>query len=223
VSVVVAAFDEEVFIAEALGSVLAQTYRDVEVIVVDDGSSDRTAEIAQQFGVRVLRQPHEGAAAARNAGLAVAAGEYWTIFDADDVMPPERCAAQVAHLETHPEHGMVLGLAEAFVTPGEPRPAHYNPAWDDGPYHGHLGTMMARRAAFDAVGDFDSSLLLGEDLDWHARAKESSIVAGQVELVTLRYRIHRGNTSSDARANQLATLRALRASVRRRQESASDA
>ena len=76
VSVVVAAFDEEAFIAEALGSVLAQTYRDVEVIVVDDGSSDRTVEIAQELGARVLRQTHEGAAAARNAGLAVASGEY---------------------------------------------------------------------------------------------------------------------------------------------------
>ncbi len=222
-SVVVAAFDEEAFIAEALGSVLAQTYRDVEVIVVDDGSSDRTVEIAQELGARVLRQTHEGAAAARNAGLAVASGEYWTIFDADDLMPPERLAAQVAHLETHPEHGMVLGLAEAFVTPGEPRPAHYNPAWDKAPYHGHLGTMMARRALLQMVGDFDPSLLLGEDLDWHARAKEAGIVAGRVELVTLRYRIHRGNSSSDARANQLATLRALRASVRRRRESASNA
>jgi glycosyltransferase involved in cell wall biosynthesis len=223
VSVVMAAFDEEAFIAEALESVLAQTFRPVEVIVVDDGSRDWTAEIAERHDARVVRRPHEGPAAARNAGLAIARGEYWTIFDADDVMPPDRIEHQVAHLQAHPEHGMVLGLAEAFVTPGEPRPAHYNPAWDTGPYHGHTGTALARRDVLDVVGGFDPSLLLGEDVDWHARARDAGVSAGRIEHLTLRYRIHRRNTSSDPRANQLATLRTLRASVHRRGGSAANA
>ncbi len=215
VSVVVAAFDEEAFIAEALGSVLAQTYRDVEVIVVDDGSSDRTVEIAQELGARVLRQTHEGAAAARNAGLAVASGEYWTIFDADDLMPPERLAAQVAHLETHPEHGMVLGLAEAFVTPGEPRPAHYNPAWDNAPFPACAGTMMARRAVLDLVGPYDEGVCLAYDVEWLARAKDAGVKAGHIEQLTLRYRIHSQNTSADRRNVHGAMLRLLRQSIDR--------
>jgi glycosyltransferase involved in cell wall biosynthesis len=210
------AFDEEAFIAEALVSVLAQTYDAVEVIVVDDGSGDHTAEIAEAHDVRVLRRPHAGASAARNAGLAVATGEYWTIFDADDVMPPERLARQVAHLEEHPELGMVLGLTEAFVTPGEPRPAHYNPVWDDGPYREHPGTVLARRAILDLVGDFDETLLLGEDVDWLARAKDAGVRSEHVDYLSLRYRIHRANTSSDTRANQQAMLGLLRTSVRRR-------
>ena len=95
VSVVMPAFDEERFIGEALRSVLAQTYRPVEVIVVDDGSSDRTAGIAAEHGVRVLRLPRRGPAAARNAGLRAARGDYWVIFDADDLMPPRASQARL--------------------------------------------------------------------------------------------------------------------------------
>jgi len=190
--------------------------------VVDDGSFDRTADIAAGLGVRVVRQPHRGQSAARNAGLAVARGDFWAIFDADDVMPPERLARQVAYLEEHPEAGMVLGLAEAFVSPGEPRPSHFNPVWDEGPYRGHWGTMLARRGVLDVVGTFDETLALGEDVEWMGRANDAGVCAGQVDQVCLRYRIHRGNTSSDTRANQLATLRVLRASVRRRREGTTD-
>jgi glycosyltransferase involved in cell wall biosynthesis len=222
VSVVIPAFDEEAFIAEALRSVLAQTYRPVEIVVVDDGSSDRTAEIAMEHGVHVLRRPHGGQAAARNAGLAVARGDYWAIFDADDLMPAQRLSRQVAYLEQHREAGLVLGLAEAFVTPGEPRPAHFNPVWDDGPYRGHWGTMLARRSILDVVGPFNEALELGEDVEWMGRANDAGIRVGQLDRVCLRYRIHRGNTSSDPRANRLATLKVLRASVRRRREGAAD-
>jgi glycosyltransferase involved in cell wall biosynthesis len=210
-----AAFDEEVFIAEALQSVAAQTYQPVEVIVVDDGSGDRTAEIARAHDVCLLRRPHLGASAARNAGLAVARGDYWTAFDADDVMPPDRLARQVAHLEEHPELGLVLGLTEAFVSPGEPRPAHYNPVWDNGPFPACAGTMLARRAAFEMVGPFDETLALAYDVDWLARAKDAGVQAGQVDQLSLRYRIHRGNSTADARAVHLAMLGLLRTSLGR--------
>ncbi|MGH9172560.1 MAG: glycosyltransferase family 2 protein [Acidimicrobiales bacterium] len=216
VSVVMAAFDEEDFVAEAIASVLAQTYGALEVIVVDDGSSDRTAEIAEARGVQVLRRQHRGASAARNAGLAAAKGEYRAIFDADDVMPLERIAIQVASLEEHPELGMVLGLTEAFVSPGEPRPAHYNPVWDEGPYRWHLGTMLARRRVLEVVGGFDESLTLGEDVDWLARARDAGVVVGHVDHVCLRYRVHRANCSADTRANRQAMLGVLRTSLRRR-------
>jgi glycosyltransferase involved in cell wall biosynthesis len=222
VSVVMPAFDEEAFIAEALRSVLEQTYQPVETIVVDDGSSDRTADIATEYGVRVVRRPHLGQAAARNAGLAVARGEYWAVFDADDVMPSDRLTHQVAYLEAHPEVGLVLGLAEAFVSPGEPRPPHFKPIWDDGPYRGHWGTMLARGSVKDLVGQFNEALALGEDVEWMGRATDAGVRAGHVDHLCLRYRIHRGNTSSDTRANQLATLSVLRASVRRRRAGPAD-
>jgi glycosyltransferase involved in cell wall biosynthesis len=222
VSVVMAAFDEEAFIGEALASVLGQSYRPVEVIVVDDGSGDRTAEIAAGYGVRLLRRPHVGAAAARNAGLAVACGEFWTIFDADDVMPRERIARQVEHLRRNPEDGIVLGLTEAFVSPGEPRPTHFNPAWDDGPFPACAGTMLARREVLAAVGPYDNGRDLAYDVEWLARAKDAGVQAGHVDQVCLGYRIHRANTSADARAVHVEMFKLLRESLGRRRVQLTD-
>jgi glycosyltransferase involved in cell wall biosynthesis len=218
VSVVMPAFNSETFIAEGLDSVLAQTYRPVEVIVVDDGSTDRTAEIAADRGASVFRQSHRGLAATRNAGLRVCNGVYWTIVDADDVIPADRLSCQVAHLQDHPDHGMVLGLTEAFVSPGEPRPAHYHPVWDDGPYPGHSGTLLARREVLEVVGPYDEALALGDDVEWLVRARDAGVRSGVVDHVLLRYRIHADNTSRDPRANQMAMLKIARKAVRRRRE-----
>ncbi len=223
VSVVIAARDEEAFIGEALASVLAQTYHPVEIIVVDDGSVDRTGEIAAAAGVRVLRQSPRGVAAARNTGLAAARGGYWTTFDADDLMPPGRLAGQVAYLHKHPDCDIVLGLTEAFTAPGEPRPSHWNPIWDRGPFAGHPGTTLGRARVLDLVGRYDESLHLGEDLDWQLRAREAGVHAGQLDELCLRYRIHRENASGIPQANRIATLGALRDSLHRRRVQVTDA
>jgi glycosyltransferase involved in cell wall biosynthesis len=220
VSVVMTAYDEEMFIGEALDSVLAQTYDAIEVIVVDDGSADRTVEIAESYGVNLVRRQHGGGAAARNTGLAEARGEYWTIFDADDVMPAERIERQVEHLEQHPELGMVLGLTEAFVTPGEPRPSHWNPEWDDGPFPACIGTMLARREVAALVGPYDEELSVSRDFDWITRARDLGVVAGHLDAVLLRYRIHPGNVSADRTAVSSAMLGVLRESLARRRATA---
>lgn len=215
VSVVITARDEEAFIGEALASVFAQTHCPVEIIVVDDGSSDRTGEIAACYGVRVVRQPPLGAAAARNAGLAEACGEYWTVFDADDLMPHERLADQIGFLGEHPECDIVLGLTEAFTTPGEPRPPHWNPIWDDGPFPACAGTLLARARVLEVVGGFDEMRELAYDVEWLARAKDAGVRAGQLDRLCLRYRIHVGNSSADAPAVHRAMLGLLRESVQR--------
>lgn len=218
VSVVMPAFDEEAFIAEALASVLSQSYRPVEVIVVDDGSGDRTAEIAGAHDVRLLRLAHRGVAAARNAGLGVANGDYWMILDGDDLMPGEAIARQVAHLHRHPGLDIVFGLTEAFVTPGEPRPAHFSTAWENGPFPWHASTMLARRAVLDRVGLFDETLPLGEDIDWLTRAKEAGVKIGQTDHLALRYRVHRANVTADTQATRRAMLSVLHRSARRHRE-----
>jgi glycosyltransferase involved in cell wall biosynthesis len=223
VSVVMPAFDEEAFIAEALDSVLAQTYAPVEVIVSDDGSTDRTAEIADGYGARVVRQDRSGPAAARNAGLAVARGEYWAILDADDVMPADRIERQVEQLERHPEVGMVFGLTEAFVTPGQSRPAHWSPAWDDGPFPWHTTAMLARRVLLELVGPFDASRRFAEDMDWIARAKAAGVRSEQGDYLALRYRVHQGNSVADTGAVDREMLRVLRASARRQRAHRADA
>jgi glycosyltransferase involved in cell wall biosynthesis len=218
VSVVMPARNEEFLVAEAIASVLAQTYERFELIVVDDVSEDRTGEIAAGFpGVRVIRRESQGGVAGgRNSGLAVARGEYWTTLDADDVMPPKRLERQVAFLEENPSLGLVLGLTEAFCTAGEPRPGHWNPAWDEGAFPACAGTTMGRRELLDQVGPFDERLIQSTDVDWLARAKDLGIEAGRVDEVCLRYRIHPGNMSADHRQGSMILLGVLRRSLHRR-------
>lgn len=214
-SVLVPAYQAERYIDEAIASALAQTYEAVEVIVADDGSTDGTASLAERRGIRTLRCPHRGPAAARNAALAVSRGVYVTVLDADDVWPTDRLARQIAYLDEHPEHDLVLGLTEVFGNPGEDRPLHYPLVPGGQPLPAVAGTMLARRSAFDRIGPWDERLLLAEDIDWLARAKDAGLVAGAIDEVVLRYRIHEHNTTRNTLANRAALLTVLRGSVQR--------
>jgi len=213
VSVIVPAYDEQEFIGEAL----AQSYERVEVIVVDDGSRDGTAQVARSFGVRVLTRANGGPAAARNLGLSQARGEFVAILDADDRWPQDRLSRQVAHLREHPQLGLVLGLTEIFVTPGRERPAHWPEDLAAAPFPAHASSMLARASVFEEIGGFDEALRQCEDIDWLARAKDRGVLSGSIEHVVLHYRIHEGNTSRDGATNTAVLLRVLRDSVRRQQ------
>src|SRR5262245_62135177 len=112
VSVVIPAFNAETHIAETLESVCQQTLREVEAIVVDDASTDRTVPEVERFASRldltVIRQKNAGPAAARNAGIRRARGRYCAFVDADDLMMPDRLAAQAALLDREPDMGLVF-------------------------------------------------------------------------------------------------------------------
>jgi glycosyltransferase involved in cell wall biosynthesis len=221
VSVIVPAYNEEAFIAEALDSAFAQDFRPLEVIVVDDGSTDRTARIASRYAVQLVRQQNRGPAAARNAGLALARGEYVTILDADDVWPEDRVSCLVDALR--PGAGIAFGLTEVFLTPGQPKPAHF-PNGLPNPVPNHMAAMMTRREVFELVGRFDENLRLSEDVDWFMRARDAGVEVVSVDRLVLRYRIHADNTSRDkggVRATMLHTLRSSLARRRSRPETGS--
>ena len=220
VSVIVPAYQAERFLDEALESALAQEGVPVEVIVVDDGSTDRTAEIAARPGVRVVRQRHRGISVARNAGLARATGRFIAILDADDLWPPDRLSLQVQYLREHPAVGIVLGLTEIFLNDGDALPAHWPHVLAGQAIPRVAGSMLARREAFERVGGFDESLRLCEDIDWLSRAKDAGVTAGSVDRVVLRYRIHAANTTSDTMGIRADLLRVLRGSVRRQRAGA---
>src|SRR3954454_13812946 len=113
VSVIVAAFQAEAFLEDAIASILAQDYAPFEVVVCDDGSTDRTSEIlAAHPELHTIRQPNSGPAAARNAAVGASSGELLAIFDADDLWPPTQLAVQADCLVQHPEVRCVLVLQE---------------------------------------------------------------------------------------------------------------
>ena len=109
VSVVIPVYNGEQYLADAIQSVRDQTYQNVEVIVVDDGSTDESADVAKKFGeaIRYVHQSNGGVGKARNTGIAAARGAYLAFLDQDDLWLPDKLAVQVAYLDSHPEVGAV--------------------------------------------------------------------------------------------------------------------
>jgi glycosyltransferase involved in cell wall biosynthesis len=129
VSVVVTAFNQEAYIIDALRSVLAQSYRDFETIVVDDGSADSTAQRVEAFGagVRLVRQANQGVAGSRNAGTRHARGRLLAFLDGDDLWERDKLARQVAAAERHPSSGLVAVGGRELGNPAGPTDTLFAP------------------------------------------------------------------------------------------------
>ena len=211
VSLIIATFNHARFLPVAIDSALAQTLGGVEVIVVDDGSTDDTPAVLSRYAqrVRVIRQANRGLAAARNAGLAVARGTYVSFLDADDVAMPTKLAEQAALLEASPTVGWTYCdvLIETVATGHAMRASErfgYGGRTVDGwlfaeLIHGNFIPAIApliRRTALDSAGGFDARLTALEDWDLWLRL---SLVAEArySPAVLVRYRVHPGGMSED--------------------------
>jgi glycosyltransferase involved in cell wall biosynthesis len=190
VSAIVAAFQAEAFLEDAIASILAQDYAPFEVVVCDDGSTDRTGEIlAEHPALHTINQPNSGPAAARNAAAAASSGELLAVFDADDLWPPNRLAVQVGHLARHPEAGCVLGRQEWIdPPPWDTRDAVYGEL-DGIPFN----SLLARRTVFEELGGFDESFTHGEDRDFLFRLRERGIRIDVIPDTVVFRRFHGAN------------------------------
>ena len=220
VSVIVPAYNARRFLGEALESVRAQELPAREVIVIDDGSTDGSAEVARSFeGVIVLRQVNSGPAAARNAGLARATGSLLTFLDADDQMTPGRLAVQVGHLADHLETDCVITKQELLLEPGAAAPDWLRPQHAPNDLVDvHVMTAMIRRPASDLVGGFDPAYLVGEDLDWLFRLREAGVAIEILPFVGIRRRVHADNLSGRRGTVGPPMIRALRERIQRDRE-----
>lgn len=189
VSVVIPAYNAERFVLQAVRSVLDQRYQPIEILLVDDGSTDQTAELVRQHAptVQIIRQENAGVAAARNTGLRLARGELICLLDADDGWLPGKLAAQVAYMQTHPEVGLLYHdwLVWHPDATGAYPPLPSTPSENIGEivneqsgwiYHRllldslvHTSTAMIRPQVIANVGLFDPKLKLGEDYDYWLR------------------------------------------------------
>jgi glycosyltransferase involved in cell wall biosynthesis len=219
VSVLVPVYQGERYLADALDSIFAQGYEPLEVIVVDDGSTDRSAEIARSYPVRYLRQENAGIAAARNAAIDAAEGEIVAFLDADDVWLPGGLEKRVSHLLSHPDVSYVVSRMEVFLEAGNDRPPWIQQDFLDEPQNGLLQTFVARRDVFDRVGPFDTQFAISEDMDWFARAKDRGVRCDMLDEVCARYRLHGESTTHRQGGSVMPTLlRALRGSIARRRD-----
>ena len=215
VSVLMVVRDGERYIAEALTSVLVQSVRPTEILVVDDGSTDRTAEILAGFDVTVLPQPPSGIAAALNLAVARSTGSVVSFLDADDLWEPDALAVRLERLGAEPATDAVAGATVEFVSP-ELAPGRYRVG--AAPVYGAvLGATLFRRECFARVGPFDTAVHLAPAVDWVARARTAGVVQGWVEPVVLRRRLHGSNISLTAAGDDYAgMLDVVRRHYRRR-------
>ena len=214
VSVVMPVRDAERFLKDAVESVLAQTFGDLELLAVDDGSRDASAAILARYAaadarVRVLSSPARGVAGALNAGIAAARASYVARMDADDVSEPDRLARQLAVLDADP--GIVLVGAAATLVDDRGRvvgsvvpPAEHEAIAQRLLTHNVVvhGTVVVRRAAWSAVGGYDLSAHLVEDYDLWCRLLAHGRLAN-VAAPLYRLRVHGGSVSARAVSDQL--------------------
>ena len=205
VSVVVAAYNAEEYIAETLNSIRTQTFRDYEVIVVDDGSTDRTAQIVAEYPeVNCLRQPNRGQPAARNAGIVAARGKYIAFVDADDLWLATKLEKQFVYLEKHPETAWLYcdaivfhsGNGKEICRIGEECVLQEGDILDELLLSPFIlsPTPLIRREVFEQTGLFDESpmLRIGEDWNMWLRIAERFPVAVIREPLAM-VRVHDAN------------------------------
>ncbi|WP_158943846.1 glycosyltransferase [Granulicella sp. S190] len=176
VTIVVPAYNAELWLRDALDSAVAQTYPAHEIIVVDDGSKDRTGEIACSFGdrVRYLKQANQGVSAARNTALRAATGDWIAFLDSDDLIVPEKLATQVAVIEANPELVVVYSAFQFLFPDGNTLHMAPFPAaklWPGLRYRTPIlpSTAMIRRSALEEVGGFSTQYHYGEDWELWVR------------------------------------------------------
>jgi glycosyltransferase involved in cell wall biosynthesis len=217
VSVIVPVYNGEKFLAEALASVFAQTYRPLEAIVVDDGSTDHSAEVVRAFPeVRCCVQPHAGLGAARNRGVDEARGAFLAFLDADDLWSPGKLAHQMAVFDAHPEVDIVFGHAQQFH-----RPLSAGANVEDEPLGAPMpgciaSSALMRRASFYRVGPMATQWRLGEFIDWYARAQEAGLNSIMLPDVLIKRRIHAENMGIRERDSRIDYVRIVKASLDRR-------
>jgi len=190
VSVVIPLYNGARYIAAALDSVYAQGQDDMEVIVVDDGSTDAGADVVLAYPqpVSLVAQANSGSGAARNHGAAMARGEFLAFLDADDLWAEGKLAAQLALFAQQPRLDVVWGLVREFNHGQVPQEVAAAPLAG-----GHPGTALMRRVAFHRAGGFPAAVRDAEVIDWVSAIGAAGLACMTLERVVMYRRLHPGN------------------------------
>ena len=200
VSYIMAVHNIERYVAESLRSILAQSRPVDEILVVDDGSTDGTAEVVREQGgpIRVIGQANAGQSAARNRGVRESRGDYIAFLDGDDLIHPQKIERQLACFDARPELMLVDAYTQNFWSPEVPEDQRELQGWQklthsDKPWPGFIGTWLFRRSLWDTVGVFDEGRTFAEDSDWHDRAIDTGLPIETLPAVLARRRLHLHN------------------------------
>lgn len=217
-------FNGQAYLAQAVDSILNQTFRDFEFIIIDDGSTDKTAEILAAYvthdsRIRVITHENKGRATSLNIGIAAARSNYIARMDADDVAFPERLARQLEFLEAQPQVGILGGAVELIKRNGEAIQRMQPPTSDSeirmATLHGNPmchPTITARRQLVIAVGGYRKQFLDTDDYDLWLRMIELCEIAN-LDTCVLQYRIHANQASVRNNKHQAMCVLAARAAA----------
>ncbi len=221
VSVIIPIYNGENYFAESIESVLNQTSQPYETIVIDDGSSDDSAKIAQSYGdaLNYYFQPNAGIAAARNLGVEKANGNLLAFLDGDDLWTKDKLSLQIEAFNADLTLDIAFGHLEQFISPdldGEAKKKLYCP--DEVIAGIHCGTMLVKRDAFFRVGLFETQLGVGEFMSWYLRAKELDLKINVIPDLVMRRRLHTSNTMLHKRDSITEFTNIIKASLDRRRK-----
>ncbi|MCX6033073.1 MAG: glycosyltransferase family A protein [Chloroflexi bacterium] len=217
---IVPVYNGERYLAEAIASVRRQAYAPLEIIIVDDGSTDGTATLIERLGsdIRTVHQANQGPAAARNRGLELVTGDLIAFIDADDLWPDDKLRLQLPVLHDDRTIQIVMGKvqrlwpteSDALTLAFEPR----TPPWDEL----LLGCALVRRDIFEQIGFFDSTLRIGEDTDWFLRARKGGVAIAKIDQVTLFYRRHKESLTAGIDHTKTTIFPVLKRAVERHRQ-----
>lgn len=213
VSVIIPCYNQARFVPQAVASALAQTHKQVEVIVVDDGSTDDTETALASYIERIhfIHQENAGLPAARNAGFRVAKGDYILFLDSDDWIDPETVAHHVAVLESHPDYALTYSAWQQVSEDGTQILGTVRPGQQDNILKSLLrreffffaSAATLRRECLASGGLFDESLSWGEDADLWLRLARAGFTFGYIDLPFMRYRVHANSMTAKVHPEQI--------------------
>lgn len=221
ISIIIPTFNYAPFLSDALDSVLAQNYAPMEIIVVDDGSTDDTPTVIGRYHAHlgdmlrsIRRDTPSSPAAARNAGLEIAKGALIAFLDADDAWTPNCLQDQMQMFALFPQAGIVMGTLRFWRMFNASEPSLSPPSVVT-----QLGTMLIKREVIDQVGGFDTDFRTSEDIDWFLRAREAGVLVALGAHMVLQHRQHNHNLSRDRSAGSRRSFAlALQKSTERRRQ-----
>ncbi|MDB9372549.1 glycosyltransferase family 2 protein [Nodularia sphaerocarpa] len=219
VTVIIPVYNYANYIAATLDSVFAQTYRPIEVIVVDDGSTDNSAEIVRAYPeVQYFYQSNQGVSVARNVAIAAAKGEFLAFLDADDLWKPDKLSLQIAYMLENPDIGITGTKSINFLESDTQLP----PWLRDKPHWEEVreilpSTIVVHKSVFSQIGVFSPDYRASEDTEWQWRAKDANISIFNInEILTLR-RFQGSNLSWEMKVTQKSRmLRIIKESIARK-------
>lgn len=224
ISVIIPVYNGAEFLKEAVDSVIQQNIKDIEIQMVDDGSTDNTKEVIMSLPYDCIHysyQENKGASAARNTGLRKAKYDFITFLDCDDVWPAGKLQRQMDIFKDNPQLKVVGGLIDYFYMAGsEYRKSDFKV--DQPVFNVQLGALMIRKEVIETIGYFDEQIVYAEDQDWLMRIREKKIPVQIFDEVMLRYRIHTGNSTIQKSFKELNILKALKLSLDRRRKAGLD-